>query len=167
VNRGAIISACGKFRYWLTREWDEERDRLLFIMLNPSTADAEEDDPTIRKCVGFAQRLGYGRLLVVNLYAYRATDPKALKIAGYPVGPENDTHIKIALNAANGVVCAWGVNARGLSRPAEVLSIIREHQATPMALRLTDDGIPWHPLMLPYTCTPVPLSRGTGSGEPQ
>src|SRR5437870_4841901 len=114
----AVISPCGKFRYRLTRQWGEGA-ALPFVMLNPSTADAEQDDPTIRKCVGFAKRMGYDGIEVVNLYAYRATKPADLKKAGYPRGPENDRHIEAALveSHANSVICAWGVNARGCLGP--------------------------------------------------
>jgi len=155
----AVISPCGKFRYRLTRQWGEGA-ALPFVMLNPSTADAEQDDPTIRKCVGFAKRMGYDGIEVVNLYAYRATKPADLKKAGYPRGPENDRHIEAALveSHANSVICAWGVNARGLSRPTEVLEIIRRTGMRPTALKLTDDGIPCHPLMLAYDCRQVTLT---------
>lgn len=118
-------------------------------MLNPSTADADIDDPTIRKCIGFAKRLGYGSILVNNLFAYRATDPKELKRNGYLVGELNDGHIKSMNVTTDKIVCAWGVNARGLSRVKDVLKLIEN----PYALRLTNDGVPWHPLMLPYSCT--------------
>ncbi len=149
----AFISHCGQYRYVLRRSWDVGLPALGFIMLNPSTADASEDDPTIRKCIGFAQRLGFGAIAVTNLYAYRATKPVALKAGGYPRGPENDAWIERVARETSATVCAWGVNARNLSRPREVLGLLREAGVQPKALRLTDDGIPWHPLMLPYTCT--------------
>lgn len=153
MKKSAIISDCGKFRYLLRRAWDISRPALGFIMLNPSVADADQDDPTIRKCIGFAERLGFGAIVVTNLYAYRATDPANLKRAGYPRGPENDEWIRKAIMECGPIVCAWGSNARGLSRPAEVLLILRGLQVKRQALAFTDDGIPRHPLMLPYTCT--------------
>ena len=137
----------------LGRSWDIGLPSLAFVMLNPSTADADQDDPTIRKCIGFADRLGYGGIEVANLFGFRATDPTVLKKAGYQVGPENDYWLRRMIHGGQPVVCAWGANARGLSRPAEVLGIIRRDSGRPMALALTDDGIPRHPLMLPYSCT--------------
>lgn len=160
MKRDAIISECGTFRYWLRRQWDSALPTLAFIMLNPSTADADIDDPTIRKCIGFARRLGFGGIVVVNLFAFRATQPADLKRAGYPAGPENNQYIAMAAGAANQggrVVCAWGVNARKLSRPAEVLESLHRYGVTPHALKLTDDGVPWHPLMLPYSCELQPM----------
>jgi len=161
----AIISECGKFRYHLTRTWDETLRPLPFIMLNPSTADADKDDPTIRKCIGFAERLGFGGIEVFNLYAYRATSPKELKNHGYQEGPLNDSIMtrrleELKLHERGYVICAWGANARGLSKPQHVRSHLSMAGARLRALRLLPDGTPEHPLMLPYSCAPVPLSGG-------
>ncbi len=153
MNKSAVISECGQFRYILRRSWDIGRPGVTFVMLNPSIADAEQDDPTVRKCIGFAERQGFGHLNVVNLFAHRATDPANLKRAGWPRGPECDFWIDRALGETHNAICAWGTNARGLVRPAEVLELIRKRGLKPVALALTDDGIPRHPLMLPYTCT--------------
>lgn len=151
---GAILSDCGKFRYRLWRYWDASKSPLVFVMLNPSTADANADDPTIRKCIGFAKRYNHGGIEVLNLYAYRATKPADLKKAGYPVGPENDAHIATVVqdhaDAHSNVICAWGANAKGLSRPDAVLRLLRNLGVRPRALHFTNDGIPAHPLMLPY-----------------
>jgi hypothetical protein len=160
MNKSAVVSECGQFRYILRRSWDISRPALGFIMLNPSTADADQDDPTIRKCVGFAERLGFGAIVVTNLFAHRATDPANLKRAGYPRGPENDEWIRKGMREASQVVCAWGSNARGLVRPAEVLLILSGHRVKRQALALTDDGIPRHPLMLPYTCSMMEFDHG-------
>lgn len=149
VQRGALISECGLYRYRLFRHWDAMRPALVFVMLNPSVADGLVDDATVRKCIGFAHRLGYGSIEVINLFAFRATKPAALKSAGYPVGPDNDRNI-IEVCASRRVVCAWGSNARGLERASAVLQLLRRIGATPMALKLTPDGVPWHPLMLSY-----------------
>jgi hypothetical protein len=157
VRGSAILSDCGAYRYLLRRSWDISRPAVTFVMLNPSTADADQDDPTIRKCRGFADRLGYGALNVVNLFAYRATKPADLKRAGYPRGPLCDEWIVKGVRETQAVLCAWGVNARGLVRPAEVLDLVRAQGRTPKALHLTDDGIPWHPLMLRYECTPIDM----------
>jgi hypothetical protein len=156
IRRNATLGGDREeFRYLLTRSWEPRQFRLLrFVMLNPSTADAQQDDATIRKCIGFAIALGYTGIAVVNLFAFRARDPKALRAAGYPVGPMNDRFIKISADDAvaegSDVICAWGVNARGLSRPREVLAILRRAGVAPKALDLCIDGTPAHPLMLSY-----------------
>lgn len=156
----ATLSDCGRYRYRLGRAWDETLPRLGFVMLNPSTADADVDDPTIRKCMGFAERAGCGGIEVVNLFAWRATDPRALRAAGYPVGPLNIAAIADMLGAVPRVVCAWGANARGTigqNQSELALSLIRARGRTPEVLRLLDDGTPAHPLMLPYACQPAPM----------
>ncbi|MGH9551149.1 MAG: DUF1643 domain-containing protein, partial [Terriglobales bacterium] len=89
----AVFDRSGKYRYTLSRCWNSDLERIVFLMLNPSTADAEVTDPTIRSCLGFARELGFGALEVVNLFAYRATEPAALKRARSPVGRENDRYI--------------------------------------------------------------------------
>lgn len=150
LRKSASISNCGTFRYFLMRRWDLRLKNLVFVMLNPSTADAEEDDATIRKCVGFAQRFGYGGIIVLNLFAYRVTDPKDLKKAGFPVGPENDMWLKHAAEVGCDIVCAWGVNANRTARPAQVVKMLREAGAQLKCLDVTGDGWPSHPLMLSY-----------------
>ncbi len=156
MKRSAVISDCGKFRYILTRVWTEGLPLLIFVMLNPSTADGMIDDPTIRRCIGFARLLGYGGIMIGNLSAYRATNPEDLAAAGFPVGPENDaTLIAVGSHAAvTGVpiICAWGANFRKWGRVAEVSTLLRRTGATLMALKFTADGVPRHPLYLSYDC---------------
>ncbi|HSV84550.1 MAG TPA: DUF1643 domain-containing protein [Ramlibacter sp.] len=156
MKKHATISDCGKFRYRLWRKWSEGSP-LLFVMLNPSTADAEVDDPTIRRCLRFAEAHGYGELEVVNLYAFRATDPKDLKRASYPVGPENNEHIAAAVHDAAAVCLAWGRIAAGLERPGIVLQQLRALGVRPQCLRVTRSGYPQHPLMLPSSCRMHPF----------
>lgn len=108
MSTTAYLSECGRFRYSLSRVWDHEGPRVCWLMLNPSTADANVDDPTIRKCVKFSRRLGYGGMVAVNLYAYRATDPEDLHDAEDPVGPENVRYIEAALRQTCGSIAAWG-----------------------------------------------------------
>lgn len=156
VRRHATISDCGKFRYRLWRKWGEGSP-LLFVMLNPSTADGLEDDATIRRCFGFAARAGFGEFEVVNLYAYRATKPADLRAAGYPVGPDNDQHIADAVHDAAAVCVAWGANAAGLARPGEVLVLLRGLGVNVQCLQITRSGYPQHPLMLPSNCTLQPF----------
>lgn len=155
MNRTAIISECGVYRYELRRDWNPQKPRVAFVMLNPSTADAEKDDPTIRRCVGFAGRWGYGGLIVVNLFAFRATDPDNLKKAqrkGFDVvGSENDTCIKEAIAEADCVVAAWGIHGGPTLRALEVSRFLPE---STIAITTTAKGYPSHPLMLAYDLKP-------------
>ncbi|KWT89299.1 MULTISPECIES: DUF1643 domain-containing protein [unclassified Variovorax] len=161
MKRSAQISPCGKFRYRLGRAWMHPDTRpLVFIMLNPSTADANEDDATIRRCVRFAQEHAFGGIEVVNLFAFRATKPEDLRRAGYPVGPDNDAHIVDAVRGAGAVCLAWGSNVAGLERPQLVLPLIRTQGVQPMCLRITRSGYPQHPLMLPSSCRLMPFTAG-------
>ncbi len=147
----AIISGDeSQFRYLLVREWATYRQArsILFVMLNPSVADVSQDDPTIRKCICFAKCHEYGRIEVVNLYAFRATDPKVLKSAGYPVGPQNDSYILGAIERADKIVAAWGCHAQK-SRADAVTKIICQRKNV-YCLGVTKDGFPSHPLMVPY-----------------
>jgi hypothetical protein len=155
-----LFSECGAFRYTLTRIWDPSRAILPWCLCNPSTAGAELDDPTSRKGRGFSERLGYGGMVFVNPWAYCATEFADLRKAGFQVGPENDRYILSACAMGDGkVICGWGAHGRGLERPRKVLAMIRDAGFTPMALRLTHDGLPMHPLMLPYNCRPFELPR--------
>ena len=110
IIKGAKFSDCEQYRYELWRIWDHEKPRVLFIMLNPSTADDCNDDPTIRRCIGFAKRYGFGGLHVCNLFALRATNPQELYQANNPYGPDNHYHVrKVAILQCNkSVICAWG-----------------------------------------------------------
>lgn len=149
MTTDALISDCGTYRYWLTRLWNNTVAPATFIMLNPSTADASADDPTIRRCAGFARSWGCGGLRVANLYAYRATDPKAMRRAIDPVGPENDYHLEnLAWEAwawGGPIVAAWGANAEP-ERAATVRRIKNMNRLT--VLGLTKAGQPRHPLYL-------------------
>lgn len=166
MERSAVISDCGRYRYRLTRRWGDGY-ALPWIMLNPSTADGETDDPTIRKCIGFATRLGYPAIEVFNLYAWRATKPRDLPIcSGDPIGPLADDIMagvfnELRLQDRGYVICAWGANARNHRRADAVRTGLAISGARLRALRLLADGTPAHPLMLPYSCTPVPLIGGT------
>lgn len=148
---GTELSACGRYRYRLTRTWDVHRAPLTFVMLNPSTADAYEDDPTIRRCVGFARREGAGGLVVVNLYALRAVNPSFIKVASEPVGAYADD-VLIAVALAIGrraqlqpIVCAWGVGA-ARERVEVALELLNDARADLVCLGTTKDGHPRHPL---------------------
>lgn len=144
----AIISECGTYRYLLTRPSEvqhPDRSTALFIMLNPSTADASLDDPTIRRCRGFARTWGCAGITVVNLYALRATDPAALRGHPDPVGPDCDMHLRALAREYGEAVCAWGANAMP-GRVDQVVRIFREAGARLWCLGTTKAGAPRHPL---------------------
>lgn len=149
IDKGADISECGKYRYRLWRIWDIEKPLACFVMLNPSTADGEEDDPTVRRCMGFAKRLNCGGLVVVNLFAYRATNPKELHAINHTptkVGPENDTWIKSECSSCDLVIVAWGSHGgRYERRYLRVLDLIDKPV---YCLGRTRAGDPRHPLYL-------------------
>ena len=141
TTRNAIISADGKYRYQLSRIWDEEKPNILFIMLNPSTADADVDDPTIRRVMNFSKSWGYGGVFVGNLYAFRSTDPKALRNTDDPVGEDNIEHIKELIGVTERVVYAWGNNQK---EPEWLSSLVD----TPYCIDISKKGLPKHPLYL-------------------
>jgi hypothetical protein len=155
----AVVSACGKYRYVLTRRVGPGRRTAAFVLLNPSTADATRDDPTIRRCIGFARRWHCGRLVVLNLFAFRATHPAELKRTDAPVGPRNRAWYRRLLPPRNGVVvCGWGAHGEHRGQAAAVLAWMVELGVEPLALGLTKNGHPRHPLYLPYTATPIPFA---------
>jgi hypothetical protein len=159
MKRGAYISPCGTYRYSLEREW-AEGPVCTFIMLNPSTADADIDDPTIRRCIGFAQRWKFGALAVVNLFAFRATDPKAMIGAVDPVGPANDAAIASAVELGGLIIAAWGVHGDLRERGLAVRRLIEEGCERDIHhLGLTKDGHPRHPLYLRGDSQPERWSR--------
>lgn len=150
VAGAANFSRCGRYRYALERQLDTDgQGVVLFVMLNPSTADASRNDPTIRRCIGFARRLGARRLLVGNLYAYRATLPRQLFATEDPVGPGNDRWLRRMARQADRIVVAWG--AHGLpERVQRVGRLLAGVRCEPLlALGLTASGQPRHPLYLP------------------
>lgn len=154
MHKDAIISECGQYRYLLQRSWDVNRKAVCFVMLNPSTADASVDDPTIRRCLGFARDLGFGQLEVVNLFGLRATEPRVMKSHSDPIGPENDEHLIRSAAICSVVICAWGANGSYMGRDHAVLKLLRDAGCKPLALRLTKSGHPSHPLYLPAKLQP-------------
>ncbi len=151
----AILSPCGHYRYALERRWGPGPCALV-IGLNPSTADASRNDPTIRRCIGFARAWGYDALCMANLFGYRATDPATLLQVADPVGPENDaTLISLARDAAV-VVAAWGVHGRHRGRDQAVRRMLPDLHV----LRLTKAGHPGHPLYLPGGLMPQRWEQG-------
>jgi hypothetical protein len=153
LDKGAIIDESGQYRYLLWRVWNKSKPRVTFIMLNPSTADANEDDATIRRCVGFAKSWGYGGMEVVNLFAYRTTYPEYLKCVEDPIGPENDDYIGISAARSDIVIAAWGVNGGHLKRNEAVCKMLK----TVYCIDTTKDGHPKHPLYLKSDLRPKVL----------
>ena len=144
INKTANFSSCRKYRYSLSRIWDKQKKFVLFIGLNPSTADEEVDDPTIRRCFGYAQKWGYGCFIMVNLFAYRTTSPSNLKKVKYPVGKDNDKYIVTLSKKADITVAAWGNNGILYRRDKQVLSLVPNL----MCLKVNKSGQPAHPLYL-------------------
>ena len=156
VSRSAVISSCGNYRYSLERKWDETKPKVMFLMLNPSTADANTDDATIRRCIGFAKSWGYGSLCVGNLFAYRSTNPKELLNVSEPIGMENKWYLDLMANVSKTIICAWGnapiVNKLGKKfgenwKPLKGIDNLHY-------IDLSNDGTPKHPLYLKSELVP-------------
>jgi hypothetical protein len=137
----------------LRRVWDETKPFVLFIGLNPSTADEKEEDNTSRICINYAKRWGYGGLLMGNLFAYRSTDQKALRSVPDPLGPDNDVWLGKLQSEADLVICAWTKSGKFIGRSQHVLSLLKN----PHCLIQGKDGSPLHPLYKKADLTPVPL----------
>ncbi len=152
----ATFSPCRTYRYTLKRVWDAELPTLAFILLNPSTADETANDPTIRRCIGFAQLWGFGTLVAANIFALRSTYPKDLRLIDDPVGPGNDRAIKRLIKSADLVVAAWGGHGRYLNRGARVLSMLPDDA---VCLGVNADGAPKHPLYLRSDTKRRPLPK--------
>ena len=142
----AILSEDQRYRYRLDRHWGSSGTHATWIMLNPSTADALQDDPTIRRCIAFTKAWGLDGLIVVNLFAFRATDPRQLTRAADPVGPANDDFIRQAVCPWSVVVAAWGANRMADQRTEEVMEILTERAGAVGCLGKTREGYPRHPL---------------------
>lgn len=156
MGSSARLSLDGQYRYELVRRWNRG-PLACWIMLNPSTADASVDDRTIRKCIKFTQAWNLSGLVVVNLFAYRATDPKALKTVADPVGPENDEAIYNAVRGARITVAGWGVHGTLHGRNAAVLDdVLGDYPGRLYALDVTRDGHPKHPLYIRDATRPTP-----------
>jgi len=151
---GAQFSVCRRWRTLLWRCWDRARPVANFVMLNPSTADERALDPTCARARAYAERWGYGALLVTNVFAWRATDPGAMKAAADPVGEGNDAAILRAARKAQLVVCAWGNHARHLERSRAVQRLLCRAGVALHVLRLNASGEPAHPLYLPGALRP-------------
>lgn len=160
VISDAVLSPCEQYRYLLSRQWSEnEKPTVLWIMLNPSTADANVDDATITRLIRRSMGGDYGRLLVCNLFAFRSTDPRRLTAdVSDPIGPWNNQFIRQALADANTVFCGWGNHGALWNRDKTVLRMARDAGHTPLCLGLTRTNQPRHPLYVGYDVRPMEMA---------
>lgn len=165
-GRGARLSADGRYRYTLHRRWGDRPGAVVWIMLNPSTADDRVDDPTVRRCVGFTRAWGFDAAVVVNLYALRATDPAVLRAAADPVGPDNDAWLADLTRPAGLLrVAAWGAHRLAAARAADLLGRRVLPAAGLVCLGTTSTGQPRHPLYIPAGRRPQPYNPPTVDGH--
>lgn len=155
MKGGAEFSGCRAYRYTLWREWDASLPTVNFVGLNPSTATETVDDPTIRRCVRFAQDWGYGRLFVTNIFAFRATDPADMKRAADPIGPDNGRWLRETARSAGLVIAAWGAHGEWRGRGPYVLTRLQVDGIAVHCLGVTKDGHPKHPLYLRADTRPI------------
>jgi len=152
--KGAAISEDGKYRYLLWRNWDPEKLKVVFIGLNPSAADAIVDDPTVRRCIGYAKTWGYGGLRLLNLFAFRTVSPKLLVKAQDPVGPKNDHYLETYSMSGSCLIACWGTFGSFRGRQGEVLASLPLSKV--YCLGLTQGGNPKHLLYLRKSLAPTP-----------
>ena len=150
MTHNAVFSQCRRYRYVLRRTWRDSLPAVLFVALNPSTADETTDDATVRRCVGFAADWGFGSVIMANLFAYRSTDPIALRNVSDPIGPQNDRWLKALSHEARLTVAAWGIHGSLYNRADIVLPALKNVHH----LGRTKQGHPRHPLYLSKT-TPL------------
>ena len=156
LESGAVFDVSGRYRYSLWRAWSAYNPRIVFILLNPSTADEQRNDPTIRRCIGFARAWKFGSVEVVNLFAYRATDAKELLKIVNPIGEENNCYLVQAVERCSTVVVGWGIRGTLLGRDSQVLSLLAGRKDI-FCLGITKDGQPRHPLYVKGDTILVPF----------
>jgi hypothetical protein len=167
LKTGASFSPDRKYRWSLFRLWQPASPLACYVLLNPSTADESENDPTVERCQVRAMNAGFGGLIVVNIFAWRSTDPAVLYTLPDPVGPENDAAIVRAVQQSKLVVCGWGMHGDLRGRGREVEKLIRSAGKVPHALRINSDGSPKHPLYLSYKLEPKPMETTSPVTKPQ
>lgn len=150
----AIYSDCERYRYALTRTWDPQGGKVLFVMLNPSTATEVQNDPTVERCERRARALGFGAFCVTNIFAWRDTDPRKMRAASDPVGPQNDETILDFAKWSDMIVCAWGTHGAHLNRGAQVARLLHTTDQPLYHLGLSKAGHPKHPLYIAYSEQP-------------
>lgn len=160
MEKNANISECGQYRYWLERIWNPTQQTIVFVMLNPSTADANEDDPTIRRCINFAKAWGYGSINVFNLYDFRSTDPDGLLKTERPFSDQNSHQIRVHCEAFPGIICAWGNPGmiKKLKKKFPNYNPLEGFEDKLYCLGFCKDGVtPRHPLFLKGDLKPIKL----------
>jgi hypothetical protein len=150
----AVYSDCERYRYLLTRVWDPAGRKALFIMLNPSTATEVQNDPTVERCERRARALGFGAFRVTNIFAWRDTDPRKMRAAADPVGPENDAAILDSCPWADQIIAAWGTHGAHLGRGPAVAALLKGTGRPVHHLGLSKEGHPKHPLYISYQQQP-------------
>lgn len=156
ATSSAIYSDCETYRYALTRVWDDARPRVLFIMLNPSKATEQQNDPTIERCERRARALGFGGFRAVNIFALRETDPKKMRAHPAPTGPDNDAIVAESCDWADVILAAWGAHGDHLNRGFEMRDVLAGLSKPMHTLGLTKAGHPRHPLYISYAQQPEP-----------
>ncbi len=156
IEYGAIFDINGRYRYSLWRAWSAYHPRIAFVLLNPSTADEQRNDPTIRRCMGFARAWNFGSMEVVNLFAYRATDYRKLFKVNDPIGEENNRFLMQAVECCSTVVLGWGTKGPLLGRDRQIMSLLAGRNDV-YCLGITKDGQPRHPLFVKGDTSLVPF----------
>ena len=158
-TRTAIFSKCRTWRYRLAQIWDESQAPLYWLMLNPSTADEQKNDPTVERCERRARMWGFGGSVVYNIFAFRATDPKDMRASADPIGPENDQWIRelAAMSGGVTVIGGWGEHGKHMDRGQAVRDIFKAENGRLHALKINASGHPAHPLYIGYDKTPFVL----------
>jgi hypothetical protein len=154
LKNTAKLSGCRKYRFALWRTWDDSKPYVMFVGLNPSTADEKTDDPTLTRCINYAKLWGFGGVCMANIFAYRATEPNNMKAAMDPVGAENNDWLKKLSSDAGMVVAAWGNDGSYLGRSGQVKKLLPNLHC----LKLNKSGEPAHPLYQKADIKPVPMS---------
>ena len=155
MKKDAILSEDRKYRYILSRIWDEAKPTVLFIGLNPSTADETTDDPTIRRCINFAKSWGYGGILMANLFAFRSTNPQELYTEQDPIGIANDFYLKEYSDKSKLTIACWGNHGNFINRSEEVCKLVNSLYC----LDINKSGEPKHPLYVKHNTAPKPYIR--------
>jgi hypothetical protein len=155
----AVYSDCENYRYALTRSWDADAERVLFVMLNPSKATEVQNDPTVERCERRARALGFGAFRVTNIFAWRETNPQLMRKAAAPIGPNNDQLLLEAAGWADQIIAAWGAHGAHLDRGPAVADLLWESGKPIFNLGLTKHGHPKHPLYIRYAQQPEPWPR--------
>lgn len=153
--RNTIFSPDRKYRYRLSQTWNPALPLQVYLMLNPSTADESQNDPTVERCERRARATeGCGGVEIINIFAYRATDPSVMKRQADPIGPDNDLHILAAAKSAYQVILAWGGHGQHMNRGKQVLHMLHNAGIETHYLKLNKDGFPAHPLYISYIVSP-------------